>query len=602
TGPGRLVPFQAAYVGGWTSNEPEVPRVQVRTLAFGPSTPWEEPEDAAPAPVADLGATDIRRLTDSIIDAATLADLPVPRRPWLPELAAAYDLAALPTRRTDTELVFGVGDNPDAQQQPVVSFNPDRDGSMVVYGTGGSGKSTFLRSMAIAAGLTARGGPCEVFAVDFGARGLAALESLPHVGSVISGEDDERIERLIRRLRNVIDDRARRYAAVNAGTITEYRTLANSPLEARILLLVDNLGAFRQAYETGGRQAVFDSFQTLAVDGRQVGVHVVVSADRPGAVPSALASSLQRRLVLRLANETDDAILGVPKDLFDQESPAGRGFIDNWEVQVAVLGGTSNVAEQAVAIEELAESMRRAGRSTTPPISRLPERVLLDDLPDQVDSRPILGVEGATLEAIGFPDTGCFLIGGPPRSGRTTTVASMLSALRRRRPDTTLAYFGHGRSPLVTTTAWAFSALDVDAACETAKELTQALTSGRFDGAGGAGPRLVVVIESPADWQSTAADGPLTDLVKAVRLHGQFVIAEGETGTMSASYGLLQQLKADRTGLALQPDQMDGDTLFRTSFPRLNRAAFPQGRGLLVQDGAMARVQVALASPLRGTR
>lgn len=47
---------------------------------------------------------------------------------------------------------------------------------------------------------------------------------------------------------------------------------------------------------------------------------------------------------------------------------------------------------------------------------------------------------------------------------------------------------------------------------------------------------------------------------------------------------------------------MDGDTLFRTSFPRLNRAAFPQGRGLLVQDGAMARVQVALASPLRGTR
>ena len=112
-------------------------------------------------------------------------------------MAAVYELADLPTKRRDDELVFGIGDDPDSQTQPAISFRPDIEGNLAVYGTSGAGKSAFLRTVAIAAGFTVRGGPCHVYGLDFGNRGLAMLEPLPHVGGIITASDHERVVRLL---------------------------------------------------------------------------------------------------------------------------------------------------------------------------------------------------------------------------------------------------------------------------------------------------------------------------------------------------------------------------------------------------------------------
>ena len=47
------------------------------------------------------------------------------------------------------------------------------------------------------------GGPCHVYGLDFSSRGLAMLEDLPHVGSIVAGHDHERVVRLLRWLRAV---------------------------------------------------------------------------------------------------------------------------------------------------------------------------------------------------------------------------------------------------------------------------------------------------------------------------------------------------------------------------------------------------------------
>ena len=72
------------------------------------------------------------------------------------------------------------------------------------------------------------------------------------------------------------------------------------------------------------------------------------------------------------------------------------------------------------------------------------------------------------------------------------------------------------------------------------------------------------------------------------------VIAESETSTVTASWPLLQLVKVSRAGLALQPDQIDGDNIFKTPFPRTSRADFPAGRGLMALGGKPYRVQVAV--------
>ena len=126
-------------------------------------------------------------------------------------------------------------------------------------------------------------------------------------------------------------------------------------------------------------------FLGIAADGRPVGVHVLLSADRPGALPTALGSLVQRRLLLRLADPNDYALLGAPSDVLDAKSPPGRGLLGEAEVQVAVLGGSSDVLEQGQAIRLFAESMRQAGGAAAPAIERLAEKVSLADLPAAIE-------------------------------------------------------------------------------------------------------------------------------------------------------------------------------------------------------------------------
>src|SRR5665811_1794109 len=196
-------------------------------------------------------------------------------------------------------------------------------------------RSVFLRTIALAAGLNARGGPCHVYGMDFGNHALSMLKSLPHVGSIVAGADHERLTRLLMFLRETVDDRAVRYSRASAATITDYRRIADAPDEPRIVVLVDGLTAFRQAYETGSKVRWLDLFPSLAAEGRPVGIHFVLSVDQRTGMPSSLASAVQRRVVLRMAHPDDYAFLGVAGDVLGMSSSPGRGLLNNAEIPVS---------------------------------------------------------------------------------------------------------------------------------------------------------------------------------------------------------------------------------------------------------------------------
>ncbi|MEO6987740.1 MAG: FtsK/SpoIIIE domain-containing protein, partial [Aquihabitans sp.] len=596
-GPGRLSPFQAAYVGGWTTDQPPPAQVTVSAHEIGAVIEWPEPEEQEHVEeTTDPGPNDLSRLVSTISAAALQARVPEPRKPWLPELGATYDLARSPKddddlrllSRTDERLIFAVLDDPASQAQEPVSFDPDRDGNMMVLGTGGSGKSAFLRTLTVAAALSTRGGPCHVYGLDFASRGLDMLEPLPNVGSIISGDDEERVARLLRTLRETVDARLERYAAVRADSITRYREITGDMSEARILLLVDGFATFRQEYEGSGRLQTYDLFQSIATDGRQTGVHVVVAADRAGAIPSALGSVIQQRLVLRMASENEYAVVGVPSDAFPTGTPPGRGFFQEREVQVAVLGGTPNTARQAAAIEHLAEAARDRGVAVAPEVGRLPDAVSLDDLPVEAPGGGIaVGVADTDLAPFGLDLDGPMLIVGPPRSGKTTALVSIVQALQRRHDGLVTVYVGSGRSPAAKVLNWTHQVLAGANVTEHADPAKAALESAK------PGQAVLVIDDAPkvSDWMDVDA---VSALVEAATEHDHPILAEGETAAMSSSWGLLQALKAQRCGIALVPDQFDGDGVFKTPFPKLARKDFPPGRGLYVRNGQVEKVQLAL--------
>lgn len=586
SGPKRLVPFQTAYAGGWTSDVQPPPEIVVDALDIASPVRWEAPAIESHGG-KDRNATDIKRLVRTIQAANEHARIPQPRKAWLPELRAAYDLATLPSRRRDEELTFAIADDPERQLQPPVSFRPDREGNLAIFGTGGSGKSAFLRSIAVAAGLASRGGPCHVYGLDFGSHGLSMIEVLPHVGSVIAGTDHERVSRLITWLREEVDARAVRYAAANAATITDYRRLAAAPDEPRILVLIDGIAAFRQANETTDRLRYVDLLTSVASEGRPVGVHLVIASDQRSGMHPALASAVQRRIVLRMSTDDDYSMLDVPRDILTVSSHPGRAIDGEREIQVAVLGGDPDVVAQATHLEEFAEALRGIGVGEAPSILSLPEKVALASLP-MMPGRVPLGMESDTLEAFGVEPRSAFLISGPPASGRTTALATLVASAQQSLPGAEFHYFGNRRSPLAGWSGWASTSYTVDEMTAVATSLTAEIPARGQDRG-----RVVVVIESAGDLSSGPADMVLQGLVKTCLAEDQWVVAEGEFSTVRSSMGFLGALKSSRRGLVLQPDQESGAMLFNTPFPRTTRADFPPGRGFLVGSGRVALVQVA---------
>jgi len=595
TGPGRVSLFQTGYAGGVTTDEPEPARIEVESLNFGPGTAWEIPVSRTASESDEEQPPDIARVVNMIGVAAETCRLPEPRKPWLPELDSHYSLEALLQAHADRtltgRLLLGLADDPDNQAQHAVYYDPDTDGNLAVYGTSGTGKSALLRSLAFGAAAQASFSRTEIYGLDFGTAGLGMLESLPNVGSIIEGGDQERVIRLLRQLVDLLEERSSRYAEARAGSITDYRLHSGRQDEARILLLVDGFAAFREEYEISSTLGVsYARLSRLLVEGRAVGIHVILAAERPNAVPSSLSSSIQRRLVLRQADEVAYASLNIPKDILT-DAPPGRGVFSGQsnELQVAVPTGSSTPAQQAAAIDKLAQRLVDRGVPSAPPVQKLPSLVQASEVPTSVAGLPVLGIGEGDLAPLGFPAQGAFLIAGMPGSGRTSALLWVSQSLRRWNADVPMYYVGPRRSRVHAESLWTKTALDLDAVRELTLELKP-----KVDQPAGTEPGLILVIEGLGEFVSTAVENALVEVIKAARRNGHLVVGEQETSAWGSGWPLIAEIRNARHGIVMQPDPADGDMLFKEAFPRIKRTAYPLGRGVYVRSGKQWTVQVPL--------
>ena len=589
-GPQELLPFQSAYVGGHTLADVQTPLVKVRVSGFDHDTVVSEERRVVVPPDHP---SDLQRLVATSRGAFELVGAAPPRRPWLPSLAPCYELGRLPLGTAEDAIVLGVSDQPARQLQTLAHFRPDVDGGLLILGTGGSGKTVALRSIAISVGLAAEasGQPVEVHALDFAGRGLDILEELPHVGSVIAGDDTERVTRLLRTLRERIDQRAVEFAAVRASSLPELRR--NSPAGAttsRVFVLLDSYAGFNAIHERIEAGRWLDLFTRLVADGRQVGVHFVITADRRSSVPMALVSSLPRRVVLRLANDDEYSSAGEPVGILSPSSPPGRAIVDGTEIQVAVLGGSANGERQADEITRLATRLRQHGVAEAPTVGVLPDEFRRGSLPTlAAPDRLLFAVGDSDLGPRGIPlDQGHVLVTGPPRSGRTTALATIAqSAALAGVP----LFHVHVRpTPLAHAPFWGKVAQGVEDGARLLERICG--VADRF------GRRTLVVVDDAGELCDTEADTALTELLRLARDHPVTVIAAVDNTVARRQYsGAVPEIRKDGIAVLLQPDTDNDGDLVGVTLPRRTKGAWPEGRGYLAARGAAELVHVALPDP-----
>jgi S-DNA-T family DNA segregation ATPase FtsK/SpoIIIE len=291
--------------------------------------------------------------------------------------------------------------------------------------------------------------------------------------------------------------------------------------------------------------------------------------------------------VLRMATVDDYGFLGVPMDVLSMASPPGRALVGDREVQCAVLGGTTDVTGQARAVSGFAEAVRKSGQKEAAEIRNLVEKVDLVSLAAEVGGRPTIGVGSTTLSAAGFEPKGSFVIVGPSGSGRTTTLAAMATAVRRWNRSAPIYLFTPRKSSeLLRLPIWTETATGSEAIVALAGRVKEQATSGAVRGP------IAVFVERIDDLAGPPQEQPLTELVKACLDNDHFVVGEGETNYFSSNFGMPGLLKTSRSGMALQPDGIESQTIFKNSFPAFNRPDMPEGRGFLVQRGRSELLQV----------
>lgn len=512
-----------------------------------------------------IGESTITEITAAVANcraAAEAGGLTPPRRPWVDPLPEHLEMDA-GSSSPPGRLVIGEADLPDEQRRGPASIDLRSGGNVLVIGPPRSGRSTALDAVAFAA-VSDPTTPTTVYGID-GARSLAELIGrhgpAGRIGDVISVDDVERTLRLLRMLRNRVarngHDRA---MAREGGTRTT---------PGRTVLLLDGIGPLVERHDDVNRAEAVDLLVSIASGGPAVGIHLVATAGRAAEVPSALAPSFDRLLMLRSTSAWE---LNP-----DPSSPAGRGHLDGTIVQVATPTWRNADASHLTA--------DRTGHVATGAIGRLPFEVDSGSLPAAKEWLVPVGIRHDDLDTAVLDLThSCALIIGPPRSGRSTALRTVLDRLRRTDSGVDVV--------------WLDSTTDSDTTVAALELLADPDRLGPGTSpVDGRGATIVLIDDLPE-----LLDGPhgtiLDEALERVLRRGTTspvrVVASGEADTTARCYAdSLRRLRSGRTGILLRPDADLHPGLLHTTLPRHDELAPAPGRGWIVSPDEVVAVQLA---------
>lgn len=230
--------------------------------------------------------------------------------------------AQLFTDSAAQHLVAALGRNATgAQSIDLIDDGPH----LLIAGTSGSGKSELLKTMLTS--LCARYSPNELGMVLIDFKGGAAfhhLSTLEHSLGLVTDLSQAAAERTLEGIRSELLRRERLFLDAEVGDYAEYRLAQPEQRLGRILLVIDEFRIF--SHELPDQ---LDELMRLATLGRSLGLHLVLSTQRPqGVVTADIRANIGSSICLRVRSEGESRdVIGSTLAAGIDRSVPGRGVL-----------------------------------------------------------------------------------------------------------------------------------------------------------------------------------------------------------------------------------------------------------------------------------
>ena len=311
---------------------------------------------------------------------------PVPQ-PWLPPLKERIALEELeavqPAVAWEEEkplsFLLGMADIPQAQKQEAISINLSKDGHVLLYGSPGTGKTTFLQTAGMDLARKHSPKALTMYLMDFGTNGLAPLSKLPQVADTMLLDQAEKISKFVRIMERELNRRKKLLADYGVGTLELYRE-ASGQQEPAIVILLDSYEAIKEeAYEA----ELFKLLVRISREGLSIGVHLLMTAGRQSNLRAQLYSNFKHQLSLP-QNDVSEvrAIVGSTPLAMTMEDIKGRALMKREEVDVIQLAlpvTGSNDTQVLNNLRQEVASLQEAWTGQRPSaIPMVPEELTMD--------------------------------------------------------------------------------------------------------------------------------------------------------------------------------------------------------------------------------
>jgi len=282
---------------------------------------------------------------------------------------------------------------------------------------------------------------------------------------------------------------------------------------------------------------------------------------------------VEHRVVLRLADRSDAALVGLHASALPQDPPPGRGVLpDGAELQLALPTADS--------------PLQRSRRGAAPwrvealPTHLRPEQLASTTLAPNAVALGLGGDELTVQALVPGHDGRRWLVAGPSGSGVTTTLAVAAAGL-----------VGQGRAvAVVASRPGALEALRGNPRLALWCDPTRAE---ELVGLRGRRPDLVVVVDDADQLLDTPLEPVLREVARLADRDDGLVLCGASSTALATQYrGLALDIARERTGVLLGPGTVVDADLFGLRL-RPDRTA-PPGRGHLVVRGRAVPLQVAL--------